>query len=200
MSERFQNKYRIESARLPGHDYGSNGAYFVTICTHDRCPYLGEIYDPRVETHKYASQNQNKLLLVPDNVKFHPSEIGTVAINLWNEIPRHYPFVILDEFQFMPNHLHGIIIIKKPIVPSIRGYHYRNKFGPQSCNLSSIMRAYKGVVKAFATTHGITFGWQPRFHDNIIRSISELNRIRKYIKDNPGNWHRDRNNPPGLYM
>ena len=34
--EKFKNKYRVESARLYGYDYGQNGAYFITICTKDR--------------------------------------------------------------------------------------------------------------------------------------------------------------------
>ena len=30
MSVRFRNRYRIPSARLPGHDYAASGLYFVT--------------------------------------------------------------------------------------------------------------------------------------------------------------------------
>ncbi|NLN96328.1 MAG: hypothetical protein GX128_09195 [Bacteroidales bacterium] len=41
--EKFQNKYRIPSARAPWWDYGSNAAYFVTICTQNRLHYFGEI-------------------------------------------------------------------------------------------------------------------------------------------------------------
>jgi len=33
MSDKFQNRYRIPSARLQNWDYGSNAAYFITICT-----------------------------------------------------------------------------------------------------------------------------------------------------------------------
>ncbi len=43
MCAKFQNKYRIESARLQGYDYGSNGAYYLTICTKWRAHYFGEI-------------------------------------------------------------------------------------------------------------------------------------------------------------
>ncbi|PIZ05861.1 MAG: transposase, partial [Flavobacteriales bacterium CG_4_10_14_0_8_um_filter_32_5] len=34
--DKFKNKYRIPSARLKNWDYGSNGAYFITICTQHR--------------------------------------------------------------------------------------------------------------------------------------------------------------------
>ena len=68
---------------------------------------------------------------------------------------------------------------------------YKNKFGPQSNNLSSVIRGYKAAVKSFAKTNKIEFGWQPRFHDRIIRNEEELNRIRKYIIENPETWVRD---------
>ncbi|MGZ5244799.1 MAG: hypothetical protein ACXWEY_14390 [Bacteroidia bacterium] len=41
----FRNKYRIPSPRLEGFDYGSNTAYFVTICTKEREHFFGEILD-----------------------------------------------------------------------------------------------------------------------------------------------------------
>lgn len=38
MTDKFQDKYRIPSARLQNWDYGSNAIYFVTICTQGREP------------------------------------------------------------------------------------------------------------------------------------------------------------------
>lgn len=46
--DKFQNKYRIPSARLQGWDYGENGAYFVTICTHNRECYFGDILEGKM--------------------------------------------------------------------------------------------------------------------------------------------------------
>lgn len=42
------------------------------------------------------------------------SNIGEYANQFWNEITNHFPFVILDAFVVMPNHIHGIVIIDKP--------------------------------------------------------------------------------------
>ena len=39
---------------------------------------------------------------------------GEMAHRYWLEIPRHFSFVMLDEFVVMPNHVHGIIIIDNP--------------------------------------------------------------------------------------
>jgi hypothetical protein len=92
MSDKFQNKYRISSARLKNWDYGSNAIYFVTICTQNREHYFGTIADERMEL----------------------SETGKIAQRFWFEIPIHFPFVKLGESVVMPNHIHGIIIIDKP--------------------------------------------------------------------------------------
>lgn len=91
MDDKFQNKYRISSARLQNWDYGWNAPYFVTICTQNREHYFGEIVDGIM----------------------YFSEMGKIAQQFWHEIPDHFPFVILDAFVVMPNHIHGIIIINK---------------------------------------------------------------------------------------
>lgn len=90
--EKFNNKYRIPSARLQTWDYGNNGSYFITICTKNREHYFGKI-------------TEGEMIV---------SEIGFFAKKYWHEIPEHFPFVNLDEFVVMPNHVHGIIIIDKP--------------------------------------------------------------------------------------
>ncbi len=41
--EKFKSKYRIPSARLINWDYGSEGMYFITICTKNREHFFGEI-------------------------------------------------------------------------------------------------------------------------------------------------------------
>jgi len=110
--------------------------------------------------------------------------MGITACNNWKEIPLHFPFVELDEFVVMPNHIHGILFFN---VPWLRDWR-TNEFGPQSKNLASVIRGYKASVKTFSTIKKIEFGWQSRFHDHIIHSSMELLKIRQYIINNPGNW------------
>ena len=43
MTNLFQGKYRIPSARWQNWDYGTDAAYFITICTKHRKHYFGEI-------------------------------------------------------------------------------------------------------------------------------------------------------------
>lgn len=89
---KFQNKYRIPSARLQHWNYGWNAPYFVTICTKNRKCFFGNITDGKKEL----------------------SEIGKIAEKYWLEISNHFPFVKLDTFVVMPNHIHVIIVIDKP--------------------------------------------------------------------------------------
>ncbi|MCO6464736.1 MAG: hypothetical protein J5I52_11375, partial [Saprospiraceae bacterium] len=86
--DKFKNKYRIASTRLQHWDYGWNAAYFVTICTKNRICWFGNVAD-------------GGMVL---------SEIGEIAQKCWIEIVEHFPFVKLDAFIVMPNHVHGIII------------------------------------------------------------------------------------------
>lgn len=96
----------------------------------------------------------------------------------------------------MPNHMHGLLCIDNP---EKRDWQ-PNTFGPQRRNLAAIIRGYKIGVTKFASQAGIDFGWQPRYHDRIVRNADELARIRHYIVQNPANWQRDQVNDIGLYM
>jgi len=197
MPDKFHGKYRIPSARLQGFDFGQNGAYFITICTKDRIHNFGEIVlSAGLETQNFAGlETQNFASL-------RASPIGSIAGEHWRKIPEHFPFVILDEFVVMPDHVHGIIIIYKEIqdIASLQQIGYVNKFGPQSGNISSIIRGYKAGVKSYATINKIDFAWQPRFYDRIIRDDEEMKRIRKYIVENPDNWFKEKDNKEDLYM
>ncbi|HAI74853.1 MAG TPA: hypothetical protein DCM08_01285, partial [Microscillaceae bacterium] len=71
-------------------------------------------------------------------------------------------------------------------------HEYKNQFAPQSKNLASIIRGYKSAVTTYARKNQIEFGWQPRFHEHIIRSMADYHRISNYIINNPAKWHEDK--------
>lgn len=174
----FQTKYRIDAARLTSYDYGSNGAYFITICTKDKEHFFGDI------------------VIVDDTPVIQPTAIGQRTLDGWLLIPGFSPFVQLNAFQLMPNHFHGILFINKPAYDGWQP----NVFGPQSQNLASVLRGFKSGVKSHATINQIPFCWQARYYDRVIRNENELNRIRQYIIDNPAKWAQHSANKEGLYM
>ena len=192
--DKFKNKYCNQSARLQNWDYGSSGVYFITICTKNREHYFGEI------------KNEKMVL----------KEIGLIANTEWEKTQEIRPDMNLGlgEFVVMPDHFHGIIMIGENKFNSIhRRIHHRirricrrdamhgvsttntttkNKFGPQSKNLGSIIRGFKSSVTTYARINNIDFGWQERFHDHIIRDHNEYLRISNYIINNPKNWKEDK--------
>jgi putative transposase len=89
--KKFDDRYRIPSARLPKWDYGCRGTYFVTICTLNRMHYFGEIVEHKMQL----------------------TEIGKIASQEWKKIPELRPDmnIELGSYVVMPNHFHGIIHI-----------------------------------------------------------------------------------------
>ena len=191
--DKYQNKYRIPANRMQGYDYGANGCYYVTICTKNRENYFGKIgVISDVKTDNYPSlQSHEQHRVETDNYpSLQKTEIGKIAEKYWLDIPNHFPFVILDQFVIMPNHIHGILIFNKIDVSSWQP----NKFGRQSQNLGSVIRGFKSSVKRYTNEKHIDFAWQERFYDRIIRDENGLNNIRDYIFNNPQNWKNDEYN------
>ncbi len=198
-------QYKIEKQyRLKNYDYSQEGYYFVTICTKNKEEFLGNIVG------------------VDDDVKAELSKIGKIVEKVWLEIPEHFKNVELDEYVIIPNHIHGIIVIKEneysrniihhvPDENCINGRNiacyvptnYMNyteegsKFGKITQNsLSVIIRSFKSAVTKYLNENipNHDFVWQSRFYDHIIRTEKSLSNIREYIRNNPLRWKFDRNN------
>ncbi len=124
--------------------------------------------------------------------------VGAAVQGFWYEIPKHFPFVTLDAFVVMPNHIHGIIIIDKPDTPttynSIDATPAQLRFRNQGKHtISSIIGTYKSICtkhirKAFPE---LDFGWQELFWDNIIENQTVFDIIANYIVLNPSKWKED---------
>lgn len=196
MSTKYKNAYRSETTRLKNWDYGSRGFYFVTICTKSKQPYFGRIVKNNGFTQNVGTQNAETQNAETQNVETQNAEtqnfaslrpvqmltqIGDIANKYWNEIPKNFPFVELDTFVIMPDHIHGILFLNRPKYESWR----TNSFKPQSENLASIIRGFKAAVKKYAVMNKLEFEWQPRYYDRVIHAESELNIIRQYIANNP---------------
>ncbi len=190
MTEKYQNKYRVASARLQGWDYRNAGAYFITICTANKEHYFGNI----------------------ENGKMNLSCIGVIADILWYEIKNHHKNVELGEFVVMPNHVHGIIFLNDDNCKNNDTVHDFNvetlhatslqhampqqsqysKISPKANSISTIIRSYKSAVTKHARRLGYNFAWQTRFHDHVIRNEKSLAMITDYIQHNPEKWEEDR--------
>jgi REP element-mobilizing transposase RayT len=80
------------SIRLRGYDYAGGGAYFVTICTEARKFVFGEV----IEGEMFLN------------------EAGRLVQKTWDSLPERFRSLVLDVFQIMPNHLHGVFVLPGP--------------------------------------------------------------------------------------
>lgn len=170
--------------RLRNFDYSSEGAYFITANTANKAHFFGEI----------------------ENEKLILSETGKIADEYLLAIPEHFSNAYLDEYQVMPDHIHCIIFLisetghELMIVPPLKGIDLKfnleteqkatvNQFAkPVKGSISVIIQQFKASVTKRCNRSGLRFAWQERFHDHVIRSEAEYQRIKQYIQDNPKNW------------
>lgn len=167
-------KHHRRSIRLQGYDYSQPGGYFITICTHNRKCLFGDVVNGEMILNAF----------------------GDIVKNCWLEIPEHFPHVGLDEYVIMPDHVHGIIIIKNNV--GVQNFeppqNQYQKIIPKS--IGSIIRGFKiGVTKWFRQNTDIYIVWQRNYYEHIVRNEYELNKIRTYIINNPKNWEFDKNYP-----
>ena len=214
MSEKFQNKYRIPSARAYWWDYSFEGFYFITICTAGRECSLGRVV----------------------NGELYLSEQGEIVKQCLITIPNQFSFAEIPHYIIMPNHIHVIVgisvetrFIASPKSPptnqspcfnaSTKTNHETNlgshetRFPNQETrliaslrgtggitgnnnpmlhdNISKIIRWFKGRSTFEIRKIHKEFAWQTRFYDHIIRTDEEYTNISYYISQNPINWEVD---------
>jgi putative transposase len=173
------------SIRLRGWDYASAGAYFLTICVKNRECLFGNIVNGEMRLNPY----------------------GCMVVDVWNNLPNHFPTVALDAFVVMPNHVHGIIVLNKNNMDgSIVGADFKSAptDTAQKCvqikyhTLGDIIRGFKTFsarrINELRATPGMPL-WQRNYHEHIIRDGSELFHIQRYIENNPKQWTLDSENP-----
>jgi len=170
--------------RLKKWNYSSGGYYFVTICCQDRKETLGRIGKVGIDHCVYSSI------------------FGRECQRIWKEIPSKFDSVYLDEFIFMPDHIHGIVVIKnnyererKIINKEQTQWSVPTVFGEIGI-LGQIIRWFKSMttneyinnMKKYNLPRFNKRIWQPRFYDRIIRNEKEYLAIKQYIIDNPKKW------------
>lgn len=151
------------SIRLKGYDYSRPGYYFFTTCILDRRCILGDVADAEMRCN----------------------ELGDAVWAIWRELPLHYPHVCLDAFVVMPNHVHGIIqLVGIPMPPGKRRHAF-----------PEIVRSFKSFasrdINRLLGTPGDNH-WQRDYWEHVVRTQGELERIRRYIQNNPRRWEFDR--------
>ena len=175
------NKYHRRSIRLNHYDYSQPGSYFITICTHDKSPLFGGI-------------TNGEMVL---------NDLGKMVEKCILDIPVHFPDVELDKWVIMPNHVHMIIVIypNENDKPFIHELPLRDIKSRRKMLLPKIIGRFKmncsKQINILQNTPGQSI-WQRSYYEHIIRNENELNKIRRYIINNPPQWDYDEENRNGL--
>ena len=152
--------------RLPQYDYSGAGAYFVTICTHQK----KHLFLNGVGAHLCVRPNRPDLL-----------------VEKWlHELEQKYPGVELDYFVVMPNHVHFILFITgahtgAPLPEIVKW------FKTQTTN------AYIAGVRSGEFPPFDRHVWQRNYYEHVIRNEQDLFSARNYIQGNPLKWREDEN-------
>ena len=177
--------------RLKEYNYSSAGAYFLTVCTHNRKQTLSDI----------VINNNPSHIVLPSVGAIHESPVcrpeyiyelsetrlkayGKILDKIINEIPRKYDVVVSD-YVIMPNHFHLIIFIDE-----------KRAIRESPLQKRSLISKIIGYTKASVSKQIHLFSpdkiiWQRNYHDRIIRSDEEYLKIAEYIHTNPGRWEED---------
>ncbi len=189
------------SIRLRDYDYSQAGAYFLTICTVNRVCLFGEIIE-------------NKMRL---------NGLGRIVEDEWKRSALTRSEIELDSWVIMPNHLHGIVVIKasdeqgagvgqglsiqvgNPSVaptgtrpPAGKGDPPVAPTGPRRKSIGAMVAGFKSAattrINGVRGRYGVRV-WQRNDYEHVIRDEDSLNIIRQYIMDNPAKWDEDPENP-----
>ncbi len=178
------------SIRLKGYNYSTPGAYFITLCTHQRQCLFGDIVDGEMRLNT----------------------LGNIARSHWQNLSRHHPHLQLDEFVIMPNHVHGILVISDTPVgagladsPSVRTVSLTTKPAPTNAARCTDRPGIPDIIRGFKTFSARRINqirnalgtpvWQRNYYEHIIRNEDALQMIRAYVQTNPQAWTSDRLHP-----
>lgn len=173
------------SMRMQGYDYTQSGAYFVTICTQGRTCLFGDL-----------SGEETRL-----------NDAGEMIERWWLELANKFQSVEIDEYVVMPNHFHGIILLVGAnlcVCPDDRGVGATGAHA--GAPLPAVVRWFKTMstndyIRRVKDSGWPPFAgrmWQRNYYEHVIRNDKQLDRVRKYIQDNPAKWAEDPENPGNL--
>ena len=118
--------------------------------------------------------------------------LGEKVLESWYKIETLNENVLIQKFVFMPDHIHGIILIKNPdVITNPKGdfdFQVQERRGRRS--LQGLIKDFKSVTtrqyKAmFQVNESL---WQDSFFDEIIRSQEQYHETWNYIEHNPLKW------------
>ena len=146
--------------RLKEYDYSLPGYYYVTICTADESVCLSRV------GWEHA----------PTVARVVLTEGGEIAREQLFALEQRYPYVRIDKYVIMPNHIH--VIIELEMMPT----------SEKRTDLMAILCAYKSLatrqLNHFFQTPGKKW-FQTSFYETVLRNEAAYRECWRYIDENP---------------
>ena len=200
-----------KSPRAAFHDY-NGGVYFITICTAERQHYFGEITDGKMQLSPLGQ-------CLNDNAAAISQHLDDVEMPVFVVMPNHFHAIVHIKRTDATKSNGGTnvtksdgvgtrsIVSENPTdatgrVPTTTQNIQTNAIGRvptmetkpihhQNNRLAVVVGSIKAHVSRFARRNHITFGWQSRYHDHIIRDLNDWHQLSEYILHNPAHWADD---------
>ncbi len=210
---RFAQAFKVDSSRKTNWDYTSPGIYFITICAVHHNKFFGKIIDNKMVLSSMGIIANEELLntfKLRKNILLHEYLIMPNHVHILMEIKRSNQSIgSRDVARYVStiqstnvsttpiknistNKNEYVFTTRRPITPEQRQQY--SQISPKPNSISSIIRSYKSAVTKRINPKTVFFGWQPRFHDEVIKDKNQFIAVKTYIKNNPNNWHKDEYN------
>ena len=153
--------------RLDTYDYGSKGAYFLTLCTQNRRCVLSYIV--------------GRGLAPAETEGIVYTSFGKIAERQLQLLEDRYPCLTIDRYVIMPNHIHIIMVLNDDAAGA----------SPRP-TIMDIACAYKSLTTRECKMNGFDGKlFQTSFYEHIIRNREDYEEISRYIYENPTRWYYD---------
>ncbi len=196
---RYETKHNM-LRRMKNHDYYGRSIYMITMVVEGRRPLLGDLV--------WKAQDAS-------DAHVEASLLGAEVERCWFEIQEHYPDAEPLRLQLMPDHIHGLIFIKREqeahLGKIMNGFkigcnkaYRRIILGSEECsealplntggalplNTGGALPLKKGPKHP---KKGMLFS--PGYNDSILKRKGQLDIMIRYMDDNPRRLAIKRMNP-----
>ncbi len=177
----------------------------MTICTKDMAHFFGKIVDGEMCLTEIG-------LCADEQLRNVSSHYPYAKIPLWVVMPNHVHAIVMIDGDADLNGRDAIYRVSGDVMPSDTGTVGTDAMNLDAMNrvstggvthnnnpmlrkcLGAIVRGLKARVTKYANENGISFAWQTRFYERIIRDCDEMNGIAQYIENNVAKWKSDEMN------
>lgn len=173
---RCETAHRM-TRRCDGWDYRQRAIYQITLVQADRRrPLLGRLVidDPKAPPEAVTA-------------RIEPSALGAAILAHWKRLGDFMPEIKPLFCQLMPDHLHAILDVTRPMAKPLGNVIGGFKAGCERIYRELALSARNRLPCAVpgAQAPGVPRLWAPGFQDSILFRAGQLDAMFNYLRDNP---------------